>query len=49
MKKECILLESEYLNDGKPFQEVLKDAIISYLKNNSTYPRQILPNELKYK
>lgn len=48
MKEQCILLESEYLEDGNDFQEVLKKAIEAYLKNNPYFDGQNQKKDLKY-
>lgn len=48
MKEQCILLESEYLEEGENFQEVFKKAIESYSKNNSSSDGQIQEKSLQY-
>lgn len=49
MKKELILLESDYLEKGEPFEKILENAIQTYFGNMLSTPRQILENKLKYK
>lgn len=49
MKKELILLESEYCEDGTSFEEILQKAIENYLKNFQPKHRQDFEDSIKYK
>ncbi len=49
MNKELILLESEYLENGEQFEDILQNAIEIFLKNHVTSPRQSLEDIVKYK
>lgn len=48
MKKELILLESEYSEDGEEFENILQNAIEIFLKNLVASPRQKLEDIVKY-
>lgn len=49
MKKELILLESEYLENGGQFEDILQNAIEIFLKNFVASPRQDMEDIVKYK
>lgn len=48
MKKELILLESEYLEDGEDFEAILQNAIEVFLRNFATSDGYIEGNIVKY-
>ena len=48
MSKELILLESEFLENGEQYEDILKNAIEVFLKNYVTSHRQILDDIVKY-
>jgi len=48
MNKELILLESEYLENGEQFEDILQNAIEIFLKNYATSPRQKIEDIVKY-
>ena len=45
LKKELVLLESEYITDGKNFEELFKSSINTYLNNY----RQTSSDNVEYK
>ena len=48
MKKELILLESEFLENGEQFEDILQKAVEIFLKNFVASPRQKLEDIVKY-
>lgn len=48
MKKQLILLESEYLESGEQFEDILQNAIEIFLTNFATLDRHSLENIVKY-
>ncbi len=48
MSKELILLESEFLENGEQYEDILKNAIEVFLKNDVTSYRQIVDDIVKY-
>ncbi len=51
MKKELVLLESKYLENGEHFEVMLRMAIETYINNEKFYPfyRQNASNDIEYK